>query len=584
MNPKVSYQPDERPPTTLSIGLALQNVLQALPPLVIYPMILIQSMDPGTIDAHRAVFILLLVSGLAVILQTVRVGPIGSGLIVVTYPSVIAIPFCIIALVEGGTAVLMALLLTSGIVQIVVALRLSKLRGIVTPIVNGTITILLILSLVPIIVRSAGQMPDHASALAAPVTIAVTFGVMATMLLKGRGPWVVWAPLAGITLGCFASAAFGLYQVQDIASVPWLGLPDRLLPETLLHEGAAFWSTYLALLPPFLFLAALSVLQSSAVAVSTQRVSWRTTRALDYRSVQGATVGTGIANVLAAFGGIMPLVTISRGVAFVLQTRCAARHVGLLTGGFLVLLAFVPKIWFVFAAVPGPVSATFLALIVGPVLFEGFKQVVEEEPDFRTAFVVGASILIGLGFQAGPLTLPIGDVWNSLLSTAMTAGGLTLVGLTVLGVAGSRRTYRFQSPLNEETGQRLHAFLEHVADRRDYGENAQMRLQAAAEELIVYLTQDSASSEKPSRVRVALQDEPKHVRLEVATAPQGGQNLETQLALINATAVEEAAGNAWQETHSIEKDLTLRLLRHYATTVTHRQYHDIELFTIRVAR
>ena len=43
------------------------------------------------------------------------------------------------------------------------------------------------------------------------------------------------------------------------------------------------------------------------------------------------------------------------------------------------------------------------------------------------------------------------------------------------------------------------------------------------------------------------------------------------------------AGDEAAEPGNFERDASLRLLRHYAASVTHRQYHDVEIVTVRVA-
>ena len=53
-------------------------------------------------------------------------------------------------------------------------------------------------------------------------------------------------------------------------------------------------------------------------------------------------------------------------------------------------------------------------------------------------------------------------------------------------------------------------------------------------------------------------------------APQG-TNLEEQMGLIRD-----------RDTPTTGRDLSLRLLRHYASSVSHRQYHAIDLLTVRV--
>ena len=136
---------------------------------------------------------MLAVNGAATLLQAFRAGPVGSGMLVITYPSPTAIPFCIIALEEGGAATLAALIVTSGLFQIAVSMKLSLLRRLVTPAFSGAILILLVITIAPVVFASLSDVPDGAPAAAGPVCILVTFALITGLLLRGSGPWRVWS-------------------------------------------------------------------------------------------------------------------------------------------------------------------------------------------------------------------------------------------------------------------------------------------------------------------------------------------------------------------------------------------------------
>ena len=138
-------------------------------------------------DLAWAVFAMLASNGAATILQSFRASPGGSGRLVIAYPSPTAILFCIIALQEGGAATLAALIVTSGLLQMAVSMRLSLLRRLVTPAFSGAILILLVITIAPVVFGSLPDVPDGALAAAAPVCILATFALIAGFVLKGPG-------------------------------------------------------------------------------------------------------------------------------------------------------------------------------------------------------------------------------------------------------------------------------------------------------------------------------------------------------------------------------------------------------------
>lgn len=455
---------------------------------------MIQAIGGDESDFLWAVFGMLVVNGVTMALQTARVGPVGSGLIVATYPSAIAIPFCIIALQKGGPAALLALMVVSALAQILISLRLSLLRRIVTPTVSGTIMMLLIIIMVPVIFGNVTDVPDGAPAAAGPACIAATFVVTIVLLLRGVGQWRVWAPLLGIGAGSAVAVVFGIYDLEAARSALWGGFPLSGWPFLNLSADRDFWITFVALLPAFLFLAVIGVLTSSSIGISTQRVSWREARAMDYRRVRGGAICTGLGNALAGIICLSPMVTMTRGITFALQTGCASRRVGLLTGLVILAAAFFPKSWALLMGIPAPVTASFLVVIISPLFVEGIKMVAQDSPDFRKSIVVGAAVIIGLGFQSGLVALPIGELWGLMLSSGLIAGGIVLVLLTLLSECTGWRRNRLRTETSIDALPGINRFLADFAGARDWNPRLTRRMQAVAEEVLIILATPQAGT------------------------------------------------------------------------------------------
>ena len=330
------YEPDESPPRLEALGLGVQSALLVVAPIALFPIVLVNAVDGSEASVAWAVFAMLVVNGAATILQSFRIGPIGSGMFVIPYPSPSAIPFCIIALEEGGAATLSALIVTSSLFQLVVSMRMSLIRRLVTPAMSGTILILLIITIVPVLFRSMNDVPDDAPAGAGEICILVTFVLIVGLLLRGSGAWRVWSSLIGIAAGSVVGMAFGIYDFGPVREASVAGLPFEGWEGLGFSFGPAYWS----LLPAFLFIGLITVLQGSSIALSIQRVSWRKSRAIDYRRVQGLSVCTALGSLLAGLAAVMPLGTSPRGTVFAQQTGCASRYVGVMTGVVLITAAF----------------------------------------------------------------------------------------------------------------------------------------------------------------------------------------------------------------------------------------------------
>lgn len=574
------YEPHERPPPLLTLGLGLQSAVLIVTPIVLFPLILAQSAGADDALVSWAVFAMLAVNGATIMLQAVRLGPVGCGMMVLTYPSSTAIPFCVVALVEGGPAVLAALLLISGLFQIAVSLRLSYLRRIVTPTMSGTIIILLAISVMAVVLANADDVPNGAPAAAAPVCMAVTGAAMLGLLLRAPRVWRMWAPLIGIVAGAATAVAFGVYDSGPASAAPPAGVPLDGWPGLGLDFGPVFWS----LLPAFLFLSIIAVLQGNSIALSVQQVSWRRQRALDYRRVQGATLCTGIGNLLAALAAVMPITTAPRGTTFVQQTGCASRQVALITGAALMATAFLPKFWGMLLGIPGPVSAIFLMVVISPLFVEGMRLIMRDAPDYRTGLVVGVALAVGLGFQFELLTPPVGGVWRAMLQNGLTAGGVTVILMTVVAEIGSHGRRRIQTDLSADALATMDDFLTRFARSRGWDSGMARRMLAVADEILVILRHQGGDRDGRSRRKLLLSaySDGKAAELEFVSGPRDATNLEDQVALLARPAPGRLELDLPDLDSMMVRDVPLRLLRHYASSVTHRQYYETEVIRVRV--
>ena len=97
--------------------------------------------------------------------------------------------------------------------------------------------------------------------------------------------------------------------------------------------------------------------------------------------------------------GTVPNMTASPGAAVVNLTGVAARTAAIYAGIFFIALAALPKLTSILLAIPSPVAAAYVIIIMGLVFVEGLKTITEDNLDNRKAVVVGVAFWIGLGFQ-----------------------------------------------------------------------------------------------------------------------------------------------------------------------------------------
>lgn len=565
----VRYQPDEQPPRALAIGLGFQAAILTFTPIITLPLVIMQAADQGEAYTSWAIFMAVLISGITTVVQAVRVGRFGAGHILIMGTSASFIAVCITALTEGGPALLATLIIVSSAIQFALAARLSLLRRFVTPVVSGTLLALIVLTVIPVVFDMMTKVPEGTPASAAPVCVVVTLSIIAALTLRAPGSWRLWAPVIGLGGGCIVAAFFGLYDTQRVADAAWVGLPRIAWPGLDLTFDGRFW----LLLPSFVFVTLIGAVDTIADTTAIQHISWRDRRTVDLRLVQGAVNADGLGNLLSGLAGTIPNATYSASVSLAELTGVGARSVGVYIGLIFIGLAFLPKVTAFLIAIPAPVVGAYLFVLIALVFVQALKLMVQDGIDTRMSLIVGIGFLVGVGFQSQALfTDYLSGTMSKMLEDGMTSGGLTLLVLLLFMELTAPRRSRLAMELDIAVLPQLDAFLRALATRMRWNLAATERLCSAGEEALLSLVhqeEDEADREGRHLLVVARND---HGTAELDfIAALGEDNLEDRMLILRE-----------QVDRPSERELSLRLLRHFASSVRHQQYHDIDIVTVRV--
>ena len=174
-NENVRYEPNESPPSLVAIGVGIQAAMI----IVVAALIVARIAEQPDSYISWGVFAALIVSGVTTVLQAVRVGRVGAGHVLIMGTSGAFIAVCVAALVKGGPATMASLIVVSSLFQFALAARLSLLRRIFTPVVAGTVIMLIAATVMPIVFGSLTDVPDGTSRAAAAAASAATLAVVA---------------------------------------------------------------------------------------------------------------------------------------------------------------------------------------------------------------------------------------------------------------------------------------------------------------------------------------------------------------------------------------------------------------------
>ena len=201
VNRRIRYEPDEQPPTFVTLGVALQGVVLVLANTVLMVTIVVGAAGEDDVYLSWAVFAALIIAGVTTALQAAHVGRFGAGHILMIGAGPHFIAVSVVALTEGGLPTLASLIVVASLFQFAMAAWLPFLRRIITPIVSGTALILIGLAVMPIAVGRIVEASAGAPA-GALIVAGMTLVVATAMALRASGVWRLWAPLSGILAGC----------------------------------------------------------------------------------------------------------------------------------------------------------------------------------------------------------------------------------------------------------------------------------------------------------------------------------------------------------------------------------------------
>ena len=241
VNENILYQPDEQPSHPASLAHGFQNVMTRMAAMAATASIIAVAGGQSQGYLSWIFFSALVVCGIGSLLQTFRIWRFGSGYPISVVSSSAFIAICISALLAGGPALLSSLIVTSALIQFVFISRLPWLRRVISPLVAGTVLMLLASTTITVVLSRLSDLPEGAPPVAAPILAGTTLFILMMLRLFVSPKWQQWAPVVAIVVGCAIAAPFGAYDWQHVVEAFWIGVPSYTWPGFDLSFGATFW-------------------------------------------------------------------------------------------------------------------------------------------------------------------------------------------------------------------------------------------------------------------------------------------------------------------------------------------------------
>ena len=143
-----------------------------------------------------------------------------------------------------------------------------------------------------------------------------------------------------------------------------------------------------------------------------------------------------------------------------------------------------------------------------------------------------------------------------------------------------RRRRRINTELDIEALPGINEFLKNFSQRQGWNGVMAERLNAVAEETVMLMLDRDEEGEKKGgrkrRLLIFAGGQGLEAELEFVSAPRDAGNLEDRIAMLHEHDPEIPDYSV------MEREVSIRLLQHYASSVSHRQYHETEVITVRV--
>jgi xanthine permease XanP len=437
--PELIYGLYDKPPLVETIFVAIQHVLASFVGIVTPPLIICTNLGLPPTDTSYIISMSLFASGICTFIQCKTFGPIGSGLLSLQGTSFAFLGSILgvgLTSIQGGRTPQQALALIFGVcffgafTNVLLSRFLHLLSKIVTPIVSGTLVMLIGLSLIQtgIISMAGGRAAIANKTFANPQNMFLGIGVflIVIVLTLSKRQFVRMSAIAvGLFVGYMAAIFMGMVNFGALSQLPWVSLPVPFRYGMSFDFGA---------LIPFLILYPLTAIESVGDLTATSSVSREPIRGPVYiRRIKAGVLADGLNSSLAAMLNTFPITTFSQNTGVIQMTGVGSRYVGFFISGILVLLGTLPLIGGIFQAIPQPVLGGATTVMFGSIAVAGIKIVASENLDRRSTIIIAVSLATGLGAAFVPeLFVGKPDIIKNVFASATSTGGLTAILLSWL--------------------------------------------------------------------------------------------------------------------------------------------------------
>jgi xanthine permease XanP len=429
------YAHDDNPPAIPLIAVGFQHVAVICPYLVMVALVAGAARLPQE-AAPNAMGLAMIAVAFLTVLQSLRLGRIGSGYLCPPVVSAIYLPSAISAATAFGFPVACGMVIFAGACEIAVGRLVNGLRKFFPAMVSGVVIIAVGLELgrIGLGVLFDPTVTQDMRAGNMFLTALCVLATMTALAVWAKGLLKLLCVLIGIVLGYVVAALFQVFPRDfgvQLSQSPLFALPN---------PGFLSYAFEPSLMLPFAIAGLASGLRAVGVLTTCQQMNDAAWRRPDMKSISGGVIADGIG---CAVGGALGTPGMSASPSLVgieKITGVTSRVIAWSIAGWLIVLSCFPQFATLIVNMPRPVMAAAL-FFNGALMFVAGIQIVVSRPiTLRASLIIGLSVLSALSVLFFPDFYKSLPSWtHQFTASEITVAVIVAVSLNAVFLLGTWR-------------------------------------------------------------------------------------------------------------------------------------------------
>nr|WP_183320880.1 nucleobase:cation symporter-2 family protein [Flexivirga oryzae] len=408
----------------------------------------------------------LFISGLATLLQTLGIGPVGSRLPIVQGVSFASVSTMVSIASKDGVRPVLGAIIVAGIFGVIASTYFARIVRFFPAVVTGSIITVIGASLMPTAFTWCMGGDSGAKDFGSPANIGFAGLTLLIIVLISRlfqGAISRLSILIGMVIGTIVAAATGHADFSGVKDAKVVALPQ------ILHFGS----------PQFQVGAIISMVIVVLVIMTETTADILAIGEIVGTEVDDKRVAAGLradmaATTVAPFFGSFPASAFAQNVGLVALTGIKSRFAVATGGGVLVVLGLLPVVGAIVAGIPSPVLGGAGIILFGSVTASGIRTLARVDYENGLNLVI---ISVAFGFGVIPIAMP--TFWNKfpdwfgvIMGSGISAAAISAVVLNIFfnewtwGNKPGASVFSERENRLEQFGERLEDDIPHSEPRR----------------------------------------------------------------------------------------------------------------------